>query len=184
MRERSLELLKGYPAFQTIDGTAERTTLPDASIDFIVAGQAFHWFDREKAKQEFHRILRPPGVIVLMWNERLVDDAFGKAYDQLIVNHATDYVTVDHRNIDDTLLADFFAPASYTLRIFENKQIFDFDGLKGRLSSSSYVPNESQRGYLQMVADLRLLFDQYQEKNLIAIHYATKIYIAKVNWLV
>jgi SAM-dependent methyltransferase len=182
MRERSLALLKEYPAFQAIEGTAERTGLPDGSIDFIVAGQAFHWFDREKAKEEFRRILSPHGVIVLIWNERLVDDAFAKAYDHLIVDHATDYVTVDHRHIDDALLAEFFAPASYTLRIFENKQIFDFEGLKGRLSSSSYVPSESQSGYVTMIADLRVLFEQYQEKNLITIHYATKAYVAKAGW--
>jgi SAM-dependent methyltransferase len=181
MRERSAEILKGYPSFKVIDGTAEHTGLPDASVDFIVAGQAFHWFDRENAKTEFTRILGPHGVIVLMWNERLIDGAFAKAYDQLIVDHATDYVTVDHRNIDDAALTKFFSPTLYTLRIFENKQVFDFEGLKGRLSSSSYVPNEDQPGYAPMIADLRLLFDRFQDQNHITIHYATKVYAAKVD---
>lgn len=181
MRERSVEILKSYPLFSVIDGTAGRTGLPDASVDFIVAGQAFHWFDRDTAKKEFKRILRPHGVIVLMWNERLVEGAFATAYDQMIIDHAIDYVTVDHRNIDEISLAEFFAPARFTLRIFGNKQVFNFEGLRGRLSSSSYVPNEGQPGYEPMIADLRLLFDRYQEENLITIHYDTKVYAARVE---
>ena len=181
MRERSVQILEGYQSFRAIDGTAELTGLPDASVDFIVAGQAFHWFNRESAKEEFKRVLRPHGIIVLMWNERLVDGAFAMAYDQIIVDHATDYVTVDHRNIDDAALTKFFSPTPFTLRIFENKQVFDFEGLKGRLSSSSYVPNEGQPGYAPMIADLRILFDRFQEQNLITIHYATKVYAAKVD---
>ncbi len=53
MREAGKRFLKDYPRFTSVAGTAEETTLPIASVDFIVAGQAFHWFDREKTKTEF-----------------------------------------------------------------------------------------------------------------------------------
>src|SRR5579872_6213874 len=62
MRTKAEELLDSRPGFISIDGTAEATTLPPSSIDLIIAGQAFHWFDPIPTKKEFHRILRPQGV--------------------------------------------------------------------------------------------------------------------------
>ncbi|MFN7096842.1 MAG: class I SAM-dependent methyltransferase, partial [Gammaproteobacteria bacterium] len=53
MREAVEDLLKRYNHFHSIDATAEATTLPDHSVDFITAGTAFHWFDFNKTKQEF-----------------------------------------------------------------------------------------------------------------------------------
>ena len=72
MREAGERLLEGYPHFQSIAGRAEATTLPEQSVDFVTAGQAFHWFDRKKAKAEFSRILKARGWVVLAWNERRV----------------------------------------------------------------------------------------------------------------
>ncbi len=181
MRERSVELLSGYPLFEAIDGTAEHTTLVDDCVDFIVAGQAFHWFNRDNTRKEFIRILRKDGVIVLIWNERLVDDPFAQRYDQLIVDHGIDYVKVDHRQIDDEAIEVFFYPASVTVRVFNNQQIFDFEGLKGRLLSSSYVPEESHPGYAAMISALQELFDTYQKDGRIVIRYATKVYAGRVK---
>src|SRR5262249_15660345 len=70
MREAAESLLAQYPKFRSVPGTAEATTLPDAGIGAVVAGQAFHWFDAAKARAEFRRILRPPGLVVLLWNTR------------------------------------------------------------------------------------------------------------------
>jgi SAM-dependent methyltransferase len=179
MRERSLSLLKSYNRFEVIDGTAESTGLQDASADFVVAGQAFHWFDRDRAKAEFQRIVKGNGVVVLMWNERLVDTEFGQLYDQLIIDHAIDYITVDHRNIDPNTVAEFFSPNSCTMKSFANRQVFDFEGLKGRLTSSSYVPNEGQPGYAPMVEALKQLFQQYRQGDRITINYSTNVYVSK-----
>lgn len=181
MRNRGIELMAQYPLFEAFDGTAESTELRDRIADVIVAGQAFHWFDRDKARAEFIRILNDGGLVVLMWNERLADTEFERRYDQLIVDHSTDYVTVDHRNIDDDAISRFFYPSSCVLRIFDNQQVFDFEGLKGRLASSSYVPNEGQPGFDPMVDALRHLFDQYQENNTITIRYATKVYVGRLK---
>ncbi|HEY4155308.1 MAG TPA: class I SAM-dependent methyltransferase, partial [Puia sp.] len=66
MRKKSVELLNHYPKYTAVDGKAENTTLPAGSVDAVVAGQAFHWFDAEKAKAEFKRILKPAGLVVLI----------------------------------------------------------------------------------------------------------------------
>ena len=70
MREAGKRLLAGYPRFTSVEGSAEATTLATASVDFVTAGQAFHWFDVGKARAELGRILRPGGWVVLVWNER------------------------------------------------------------------------------------------------------------------
>ncbi len=176
MREKSVALLGGDPGFNAVDSTAENTQLPGRSVDAIIAGQAFHWFDRDKARQEFSRILKPGGVVALIWNERLTAGEFEGEYDELIVRHAIDYVKVDHRNIDLEKIKVFFDPAAVELKIFPNHQDFDFNGLEGRLLSSSYMPAKNEPGYEAMSTDLRALFDRYQENGVIRINYDTKVF--------
>src|SRR5579864_1756896 len=92
MRQAGERLLAPFPKFTSIAGSAEATTLPDASVDFITAAQAAHWFDRERTRREFVRLLKRRGWLVLLWNERLTDStAFLRAYEQLLLSFGTDY---------------------------------------------------------------------------------------------
>jgi SAM-dependent methyltransferase len=175
MRGKAEELLGGDARFVSIDGTAEATGLAARSVRLVVAGQAFHWFDAVKSRAEFVRILSPGGVVVLVWNERLADTAFEAAYDALIAEHGKDYKTTNHRNISDLQIGSFYQPASYVLKEFPNEQWFDFEGLKGRLLSSSYMPN-SGPGYVPMILDLQRLFDKYQQGGRVRVGYDTKVY--------
>lgn len=181
MREKSVELLSAYEGFRALDGKAEGMPLEDGSIDGIIAGQAFHWFDREKTKQEFRRLLKPGSPLVLIWNERKTTSDFEKDYDELIIRHARDYVQVDHRNIRTEDIEAFFFPQAVQLRVFANEQVFDFEGLKGRLLSSSYMPARGEEGYEAMMADLRDLFGRYQVEGRITIHYDTKVYVGSLS---
>ncbi len=181
MREKSVELLSAYEGFSAQDGKAEEVALESGSIDGIIAGQAFHWFDREKTKQEFKRLLKPGSPVVLIWNERKTTSDFEKDYDELIIRHARDYVQVDHRNIHTEDIEAFFFPQAVQLRVFANEQVFDFEGLKGRLLSSSYMPARGEDGYEAMISDLRNLFDRYQVEGRITIHYDTKVYVGSLS---
>lgn len=55
---------------EVLAGTAEQVPLPDGSVDAVLVGQAFHWFDRAAALPEVARVLRPGGTLGLLWNER------------------------------------------------------------------------------------------------------------------
>jgi ubiquinone/menaquinone biosynthesis C-methylase UbiE len=66
--EMLAELSRLLPSVTALEGTAERIPLPDASVDAVFAGQAFHWFDVGPAMTEIARVLRPGGVFVPMWN--------------------------------------------------------------------------------------------------------------------
>jgi ubiquinone/menaquinone biosynthesis C-methylase UbiE len=180
MRKKAIALLNTFPRFTAVEGTAEHTTLADKTIDIIIAGQAFHWFDVTAAKAEFKRVLKDNGHVILIWNERLIASAFEKEYEQLIIKYGKDYVEVGHRNIDDKNIGAFFNPQPFHYKTFANKQLFDFDGLQGRLLSSSYMPVKSDVGYDDMITDLRKLFEQYNEEGLITINYTTKVYTGKM----
>jgi SAM-dependent methyltransferase len=181
MRAESVALLGSYPGFKAINGTAEQTGLEQGSVDVIIAGQAFHWFDQEKAKAEFQRILKNKGIVVLIWNERKTASPFEQEYDRLIAHYGKDYVKVKHRNIDLPDIEAFFNPMPCCLQTFSNYQDFDFEGLKGRLLSSSYIPVAGEAGYHEMITHLEKLFLSHQENGSIRIHYTTKVYSGIFN---
>jgi SAM-dependent methyltransferase len=62
------ELTRHFPSVTGLAGTAEEIPLPDGSVDAVVAGQAFHWFDHDRALTEIARVLRPGGVVGALWN--------------------------------------------------------------------------------------------------------------------
>jgi SAM-dependent methyltransferase len=181
MRNKAAELLKNHPSFKSIDGTAEQTRLQNESVDIITAAQAFHWFDAGKTETEFKRILKPKGYCCLIWNERLNISPFEKAYEQLLFHHSTDYAKVDHKNIDDKKINAFFSPHHVIKKSFSNKQIFDFDGLKGRLLSSSYAPDENHPGHNAMLESLKNIFDSFKQNNRVQFDYETKVYLGMLK---
>jgi ubiquinone/menaquinone biosynthesis C-methylase UbiE len=181
MREAGERLLNHYPNFHSINATAESTTLRDAGIDIIVAGQAFHWFDTVKAKIEFKRILQKNGWVVLLWNERKTDTSpFLHAYEELLHTFGTDYKEVNHVNIYGAI-DRFFKKSEYKLRTFPNIQIFDYEGLKGRLLSSSYTPSSNHPEYFPMLEMLQKIFDAHHLDNTVIFEYTTKVYYGQLS---
>ena len=180
MRAAAEELLKAQPNFQSIHGTAEATTLAAASVDLVTAGQAFHWFDTDGARLEFQRILRPPGWVVLVWNMRRLDATpFLRAYEELLREFGTDYTQVNCEQLPEEKIARFFA-GDYAQRSFDNFQVFDYDGLRGRLLSSSYVPLAGQPRHEPMLAALKELFASHQQAGRVTIEYDTKLYYGRL----
>jgi len=181
MREAGEWLLRNYGHFTSVDATAEATTLAVDSVDFAVAGQAFHWFDRERARAEFARILRPGGWVVLLWNDRRVGSTpFLVAYEQLLQTYGTDYRTVNHKRIDDQVIGSFFGPGRFRSKTFDNRQIFDRDGLRGRLFSSSYTPEPGHPSYEPMLDELDRIFDRHQVDGQVVFQYETVVYYGQL----
>lgn len=181
MRAKAHDLLKGYANFRSVAATAENTTLPEGSVAFITAGQAFHWFDQEAAKREFIRILKPKGWVVLIWNARRLDEtAFLRDYEGLLLRYSPDYPVVRHENIDEGI-AGFFAPEPMKLVSLENAQRFDFEALKGRLCSSSYAPEPGNPNFEPMLKDLQDIFNAYNENGVVNFDYDTRVYYGRLR---
>ncbi|NUM55281.1 MAG: class I SAM-dependent methyltransferase [Candidatus Hydrogenedentes bacterium] len=182
MRAAAERMLGKQNGFVSINGSAESTGLDDASVDAVVAAQAFHWFDGVRARAEFRRILRPGGMVALVWNDRKVDSTpFLAEYDALLRSKGTDYEKVNHRNVDAERLRAFFGPCGYEESTFDNEQRFDWDGLYGRAMSSSYVPAEGSAGCNEFVAGLRAVFDAHARGGIVAFEYDTRMFIGEVR---
>ncbi len=180
MREAAERIFADSPNFISINATAEESTLQNNSIDLIIAGQAFHWFDVEKAKTEFKRILKPERCVVLIWNKRKRGGSpFQEEYEQLLLKYGTDYKEVGHQNIGKEGLNDLFG-GKYELKNFDNEQLFDFEGFKGRLLSSSYAPNPGDSNYEPMIEELKKMFEKYNESGKVRFEYVTEVYKGKV----
>lgn len=175
MREAAEEQLRSFTNFTSIDGQAEKTNLPGNSVDVIVCGQAFHWFDRQKSKMEFNRILAEKGNVVLVWNERGVNSDFMQQYEKILFDHIEEYKILNHRNIDPGIITDFFSPKKMNKFSLDNKQTLNFPGLIGRLSSSSYFPKSGPQ-HDKIISDLGHLFQKYKKEETVEFEYETKVY--------
>jgi SAM-dependent methyltransferase len=179
MRAAAAQALAGEPRFVSVDGRAEATTLRDRSVDLVVAGQAFHWFDAAAAHDEFARILRPLGWIVLMWNARKLDATpFLRDYEALLLELGTDYREVRHENAWERLDV-MYGPGKATQARFENVQRLDYEGLEGRLLSSSYTPQADDPRRAPMLARLRAIFDEHQREGTVDFEYETVVFYGR-----
>lgn len=178
MRAAAERLLADRGAFTSVAGNAAATTLPDHSVDLIAAAQAFHWFEPVATRSEFDRILRPGGHVALIWNERELDTTpFLRDYERLLVEYGTDYQEVRHENIGGSLDGFFHGP--HATHVFANVQRLDFEGLLGRLLSSSYAPAPGHPSHDPMLAELRRIFDAHQEDGAVEIIYRTKVHLGR-----
>lgn len=186
MREAAERILQKYSdknLFVSAKGKAESTTLENNSVDVIVCAQAFHWFNNEAFKIECKRILKPFGQVVLMWNDRRTDSTdFLKVYEDFLQMFGTDYKEINHKNTQETSQFDnFFGKQKYKEQSFYNYQDVDFAGLKGRVLSSSYMPNEEHKDFEFMIYCLKKIFTRYQENGIVRLDYDTKIYFGQLK---
>jgi SAM-dependent methyltransferase len=182
MRAAGEEFLAAYPKFRSVGAPAEATTLPDASVELVTAAQAFHWFDPAAARAEFARILRPGGWAAVIWNERKKAlGPFAEEYETLLRTFGTDYARVSETYPEPERMARFFGAGNFWHCAFPNEQRMDFDGLRGRLLSSSYAPAAGHANHEPMLAELRRVFDRHAESGQVRIEYDTHVYYGQMN---
>lgn len=145
MRE---QLAAAVPGIDVLDGTAEAIPLGDESVDAVTVAQAFHWFEPERALPEMHRVLRPGGHLVLIWNVRDETVDWVREFTELIVARGggrpyTPYhqlgsgeaMTRDH---DEVVRASGLFGDVETAW-FANPQEVTLDDVVGRAASTSFV---------------------------------------------
>jgi SAM-dependent methyltransferase len=181
MREAGERLLAAYTNFASMDGRAEATTLDDNSVNFVTAGQAFHWFDPPRARREFMRILRPGGWVVLVWNDRRTSGTpFLEEYERLLLEYGTDYKEVSVKYAEESMLAALYGPSEMRTKTFDNEQVFDFDGLRGRLMSASYTPEPGHPNFEPLMRELEALFRRHERGGRVVVAYDTKVFYGRL----
>jgi len=182
MRAAAERWLGGEGRYRAVDGTAEATGLPDGSVDLVIAAQAFHWFDRDKVRNEFARILSPHGLVAVFWNSRrLTGTPFLEGYERLLHEYGVDYVGVAERYADDESMARWFGRGYRGMASFPHGQQLDHEALLGRLMSSSYAPKPGHPNHEPMLHALRALFDATQDGGTVSFDYDTRVFAGRTD---
>jgi SAM-dependent methyltransferase len=155
-----------------VDGTAEATTLPDASVDVVAAFQAWHWVDHAPGVAEARRILRPGGRLAAIYNERDERDPFTAAYGTVIMKYATD--ATEQRRANALAAFGEIEPARTKRFEYGNVQHLDRAGLHQRAESSSYLPQKNDVARA-MHAELDNLFDVSQKDGVVNMRLVTLV---------
>ncbi len=177
MRAQAEQALAAMPGFVSVAGSAQRTTLADASVDCVVAAQAFHWFDLEATRSESLRILRVPKRAALIWNVRRTNESdFSRGYERLLLEYGGEYPQIRERHTDENSIGAFFGGPHWRLTEFEHGTELDFELLAARVNSTSYLPAPQDGAYAPMMQTLRALFDATQRGGRVVMRYDTRVY--------
>ena len=172
MREACATLQQQYPGLTVIDGTAEATGLADHSVGLITVAQAMHWFDLEKTRAEFVRILKPDGWCAVIYNNRrLGGDPFHDAYERFLLDYGIDYGAVKEQHVGRKRLAQFFSPSPMVCATIPNAQSLPLEALEGRILSSSYMPQSGHQRFEEMRTAIQRLFADTQSDGAVTMHH-------------
>jgi ubiquinone/menaquinone biosynthesis C-methylase UbiE len=172
------ESAKPHPRVTFYQATAEATGLPNQSVDLITCFQAFHWFEPIATLSEFHRILKPGGRVVLIWNERDLSDPLMVEYSDIIraASEPGLFDRCDRRSPDALVNSPLFT--HFRAHTFTYEHLLNLEGLIGLASSASYVA-KAGAAYEQMITDLRSLYQQWERgTGAITLSYQTNLYLA------
>jgi len=148
----------------------------------VPAAQAFHWFERHAARREFRRILKPGGWVVVLWNDRRMEEApLTREYEGVLERFGIDYQRVKDSYPESADIRGFFDGGVFTARDLPNYQILDWEGFRGRLGSSSFAPTEDHPHYAPMMAELERIFRQHQQDGSVRMEYFTRIYFGQLR---
>ena len=182
MRSTAELELSLWDKFVSVDGTAEATGLPDASVSLVCCAQAFHWFDGVKARQEFRRILMPKGECALIWNMFSDTSAFSREIEQVEAQFGSDYLEARHRrDVAISSLPAFYGNASWRRHLFPNFQRMDFGELCGRVFSGSYMPTSGDPVREEVRVVLRSAFDRYQDDGMVRLEYDCHLFLGSFD---
>jgi len=174
MRASAEDAFRDDPRFLSVDGTAEKTGLLRDVADFVVAGQAFHWFDPAGAATELRRVLRPGGWAVVVWNHRkTAGTPLWEDFEAFRLEWGTDYSSIARRYAEPSALATFFNEGVYHECALPNEQRLDRDGLRARMESTSYMPGPGHPDHEAMTQALDSLFEEHQDGGSVRIEYDT-----------
>jgi SAM-dependent methyltransferase len=177
MRAAGEQYLARYRNFEMLEGQAELIPLPGTSVDFVTAGQAFHWFDLTRSRHEFMRIVRPNGWAGLIWNDReFTGSRFSEEYESLVVRFGVDYADVHQRGKATVASFErFFGNTAFARASYPNLQQLDHEGLVARVLSASYMPGPGHANYPAMMREVGRIFHENEKHGVVSVKYTTNV---------
>jgi SAM-dependent methyltransferase len=175
------EVATPHPRIEFCNATAEQTCLPAESVDIVLCCQSFHWFNKPIALAEFHRILKPSGRLVLMWNDRNLADPFTRAYSEIVSQAANRQIFDQNDRKSGSVLKHSPLFTNFQTHNLFHTHRLDFNGLIGLVLSSSYIP-KTGTAYTQLMHNLETLYQQWSlpaSDGAIELSYRVDLYMAE-----
>lgn len=175
-----LQCQKNLPGVKVLRGCAEKLPLPDHSQDLITAATAFHWFDSALFRQECQRVLRPEGLVALLWNN--MDYTCPILQAQTAINQKLCPRFHGYRGLKTQTKEIFsaFFKGDYETKLFDNPLLLDQEAYLRRALSSSYAPTQEDAVYTQYVEETNAAFARFSQNGLAAIGMQTACYSGRV----
>ena len=183
MIRKAAEMQMSYPNLTLYQNSAEDTKLAAGVADLIISGQSIQYFDIAAARVESRRILKKNGFICIFWYNEAPESDFENEYYRIVNRYRIPSSPHhDFRQIRDQNALALIAPNHYEKHILRHHQLLNDQGLKGRLLSSSHIPQVGSAEYDQMMRDLDQLIDELlPDLNSIQLNYETHLYIASIQ---
>jgi SAM-dependent methyltransferase len=182
MLEACYELAAQQTKLEVVEGRAEATTLPDASVNLIAVGRAMHWFDWPRAHREFARILRPNGFVLVATNgHRDSGSEVSNRLSELLRKWRTDAAEADTRREFNERLRGFLDTSSWHRTTLHHSMTVDSATLLGYAESLSAIPRPGERGYDGMVSELRTVFEEYQRDGVLGTPLACQLFLGRLR---
>ena len=159
--------------FEVRSGSAESIPLPDATADVVVAAQAYHWFEPERALPEIARVLRPRGTLGLLWNMR-----DGSVPWVARLSGAIGLESLSAESPQPSIDASGLFEDVET-RSFRYEQQLDRDGLVDLAASRSWVGTRSESQRAEILAEVRRIYDAEAGDAGVTLPYVTLAYRAQ-----
>jgi SAM-dependent methyltransferase len=176
-------LAEVVPEAEIVDAVAEDVPLPAASADAVVAAQAFHWFDPERATAEIARVLRPGGLVALLWNRRDERVPWVAALSRLLDAHSAEVPRYQHGHWRRAFDAgDRFEPL--TVRAWPNSGEAGRDVVLARVASISFVAVLDERRRAELLGEVERILDADPEtrgRDDVALPYVTELFTTRLR---
>jgi SAM-dependent methyltransferase len=181
MRAAGLEFLARFPGYSARDGTAESTGLTPASVDLVIAAQAFHWVNAAGFRAESLRILRPGGWAALIWNDRdLEGSPFLAGYEALLIDYGNDYRAIRYRHQGTDSIPVYFGGRDPAVAEFRHQRRMDWAALAALAGSASYLPAPGQPRHDELMEALRALFEVHASNGTIEMRYTCRVHAGRL----
>ena len=181
MRTLAEKILSEYNGFVSVNGTDTNTNLTDNSVDLITVAQAFHWFDVDGFKTECQRILKPNGMVAIVYNHRVTGSDFVNENAEICKKFCPNFKGFSNKFSAEAMAKiDFLFDNEYKTIHFANNLIYSKDLFIERMLSASYSPTQNDLNFNEYVTALENLFDKYSENGVLILPNETIAYVGTV----
>ena len=172
-----LETLKGrWPEFRVVSGSPEATNLPPSSLDFILSERALHMPRLASIREEFRRILRPGGVVVMITDNRIYGgSAQQEAYDELLRKYCAGFREKTGPVDIPAKVDDFFQNAEVFEDAFVGRHALNLAGLMEQTTCMPIAPNTGDPQHAPMLLALREFFAEWAVEGYVTVPVVCRV---------